>query len=164
MCNIYPSYQNSGCSVFGNAVFCVDASASYYTQEITYMGGCLMWNYAAVCGGRMWLNFFVRVWSDMWKSLERESEMMFSVPLMCCDNRDVLLLNRVKLIQWDRSSCDSTYTGSKDALCIQPSALKLSVNSKICSPFVGCKIVMYIDIADARNYNRFSVSFPCYTD
>ena len=46
------------------------------------MGGCLMWNNADVCGGRVRLNIFEGVWSDMWKFSDRESAMIFSVPLM----------------------------------------------------------------------------------
>ena len=78
-----------GCSGFGDAVGSVEAVASNDIQEITFLGSCLMWNNAAVCCGRIWLNFFVSVWSDLWKSLERESAVMFSVPLMCCEYRDV---------------------------------------------------------------------------
>ena len=44
--------------------------------------------------------------------------MMFSVTLMCCDYRDVLLLTSVHLIQRATASGDSVITGSKDALCI----------------------------------------------
>ena len=78
-----------GCSGFGDAVGSFEAAVSNDIQEITFLGSCLMWNDAAVCCGRIWLNFFVSVWSDLWKSLERESAMMFSVPLMCCEYRDV---------------------------------------------------------------------------
>ena len=53
-----------------------------------------MWSDAAVCGGRVWLNIFVRFWYDMWNICEREPEMIFSVPLMCCEYRDVSLLAR----------------------------------------------------------------------
>ena len=60
-----------------------------------------MWNDAAVCGGRVWLKIFVNIWYDMWKYLERESAMIFSVPLMCCKCRDVLLLTRFQPIQQD---------------------------------------------------------------
>ena len=48
---------------------------------------------------------------------------MFSVPLMCCEYRDVSLLMSVHTSQLANASCDSAFTGSKDALCIQPSAL-----------------------------------------
>ena len=78
-----------GRSGFGDAVGIVEAAARDDIQEITFLGGCLMWNYATVCCGRIWLNFFVRVWSDLWKCLERESAIMFYVPLMCCEYSDV---------------------------------------------------------------------------
>ena len=73
-----------GFSGFGNAIGSVEAAARDDIQKITFLGGCLMWNDAAVCGGRIRLKMFVSVWSDLWKSCDRESEMMFSVPLMCC--------------------------------------------------------------------------------
>ena len=47
-----------GCNGFGDAVGCVEAAASDDIQEITVLGVCLMWNDAAVCGDRIWLNFF----------------------------------------------------------------------------------------------------------
>ena len=59
------------------------------------LGGFLMWNYAAVCGGRLQLNIFVKVWSDMWKTRERESMIIFYVPLLCCEYRDFSLLASV---------------------------------------------------------------------
>ena len=88
-----------GCSGFGGAVGSVEAAASDDIQEITLLGGCLMWNDAAVCGGRIWLKYFVNVCCDLWKSRERESAMMFSVPLMCCEYTDVSLLTSVHPIQ-----------------------------------------------------------------
>ena len=42
--------------------------------------------------------------------------MMFSVTLMCCKYRDVLLPKRVQQIQRAMASCDSAFTGSNDAL------------------------------------------------
>ena len=101
-----------------------------------------MWNDAAVYGGRVGLKFFVRVWSDMWKSLERESAMMFFVPLMCCEYRDISLLTRVQPCQWAMASCDYSFTGSKDALCIQSSALELYMNANICETRPSCRMVM----------------------
>ena len=58
-------------SGFGDAVGRVEAAASNNTQEIKFLDGCLMWNDAAVCCGRIWLKCFVSGWSDPWKSLER---------------------------------------------------------------------------------------------
>ena len=78
-----------GCSGFGDAVGSVKAAASDDIQEITLLVSCLMWNDAAVFCGRIWLKTFVSVWSDLWKSLERESAMMFNFPLMGCKYRDV---------------------------------------------------------------------------
>ena len=68
--------------------------------------------------------------------------MMFSIPLLCCEYRDVLLLTRVHPSQRYAASCDSAFTGSKDSLCIQPSVLELSVNAKICEPCPSCMMVM----------------------
>ena len=78
-----------GHSGFGDAIGSVEAADSNDIEEITFLRSCLMWNNAAVCCGRIWLKFFFSVWSDLWKSLERESTMMFSVPLMCCEYIDV---------------------------------------------------------------------------
>ena len=111
----------------------------------------------------MRLNIFMRVCSDTCKSLARDSTIFFSVTLMCCYHRDVSLLTRVQPSQQDTVSCDYTFTGSKYALCIHPSAMGLSVNANMCETCPSCRIVIYIDIADARNYNRFSVSFLCYS-
>ena len=58
-----------GRSGFGDAVGSVEAAASDDIQEITSLGSCLMCNNAAVCCGKIWLKIFVRVWSDLWKSL-----------------------------------------------------------------------------------------------
>ena len=101
-----------------------------------------MWNDAAVCCGRTWLKHFVSVWSDLWKSLEREYAMIFYVPLMCCDYRGFSLLTSVHPSQRATASWDSDFTGSKDALCIQPSAIELSVNAKMCDPCPICRIFM----------------------
>ena len=61
------------------------------------------------------------------------------------------------------TSRDYAFTGSKDALCIQPSVLELSVNAKMCDPCTSCRMVIYIDTADDRNYNRFSMNFLCHS-
>ena len=90
--------------------------------------------------------------------------MMFSVPLMCCDYRNVSLLKRVQPSQRDTNFCDSAYNESTYALCIQPSVLELSMNSNMCAPCVSCTIVMYIGIDYARDSNMFSVSFLCHSD
>ena len=67
--------------------------------------------------------------------------MMFSVPLMCGEYRDVSLLMSIHPRQRATASCDSALTGSKNDLYIQPSAMKLSVNDKICHPCTICRIV-----------------------
>ena len=118
----------------------------------------MIWNGAAICGRRVQLKIFVRVWSDMWKFFERESAMILYVPFICCEYMDVLLLKRVKPRQRDTASCDYAFIGSKYYLFIQQSALELSVDENICVPCPSCWIVIYIDIVDARNYNMFSVS------
>ena len=46
-----------GCSGFDDSIGFVDAVASGDIQEITFLVGCLMWNDAAVCCGRIWLKF-----------------------------------------------------------------------------------------------------------
>ena len=90
--------------------------------------------------------------------------MMFSVPLMCCDYRYVLLLTRFHPSQRSTESCDSAFTGSKDSLCIQPSALEVSVNSKMGDPCISCRMVMYMDTANARNSRRFNESFLYHSE
>ena len=77
-----------------------------------------MWKDAAVCGGSIWLKCFVSVCSDLYKYREREYAMIFSVPLVCCEYRDVSLLTSVHPSQRDTASCDSDFTGSKNALYI----------------------------------------------
>ena len=99
----------------------------------------------------------------MWKSFQMGYVMMFSIHLMRCEYRDVSLLMKVQPSQRATVSRDSALTGSKDALCIQPSALELSVNDKIYETFPSCWIVMQIDIIDVMSYNRLSVSFQCHS-
>ena len=86
--------------------------------------------------------------------------MIFYVPLICCEYRDFLLPMRFQPNQRSTVLCDSAFTGSKDALLIKLSELELSANAKMCEPCTSCWILMYIDIFDANNSNRFSVSFP----
>ena len=121
-----------GRSGFVNYVGYIKATSGVDTQEITSLISCLMWNDASVCERRVWLNIFVRIWYDMWKNFERESTMILSVPLMCCDYMDVSFLTRVQPSHKDKSLCDSDFTGSNYALCIQPSALEMSMNDKMC--------------------------------
>ena len=88
-----------GRSGFGDEVVCVKDYASDDNQEITSLGGFMMYNYADVCGGKVWLKIVVSVWYDIWKYCERYSAMMFPVTLMCCEYRDVSLLTIFQLIQ-----------------------------------------------------------------
>ena len=90
--------------------------------------------------------------------------MMFFVLLMCCEYRDVSLLTSVYTIQQATASCDHAFTGSKYALCIQPSVLEMSVNAKMCDPCTICRMFMSMVTTDARKYRRFNVSFPCHAD
>ena len=89
---------------------------------------------------------------------------MFYVTLVYCEYRNFLLLTRVQYSQRATALCDSAYTESKDALCIQPSALDLSMNAKMCASCVSFRIVIYIGIDDSRYSNKFSVSFLCRSD
>ena len=68
--------------------------------------------------------------------------MIFYVPLMCCEYRDVSLLTSVHPSQHATASWDYAFTGSKDDFCIQPSALEMSVNSKMCDPCPISRMVM----------------------
>ena len=49
-----------GCSGFGDSSVCVEDDDSENIQEIIFMGGGLMWNDEALCGGRMELKILVR--------------------------------------------------------------------------------------------------------
>ena len=49
-----------GHSIFGDSLGRVKDAASDNIQEIISLDGSLMWNNAAVCGGRMELKTFVR--------------------------------------------------------------------------------------------------------
>ena len=110
------------------------------------------------------MNYFVGVWSELWKSRERESAMMFPVPLMCCEYRYVSLLMSFHLIQCTTALLDYAFTGSKDALCIQTSAMGMSVNAKMCDPCPIFRMFIYIFTVDASNSRRFNMSFPCHAE
>ena len=68
---------------FVNSFDRVEDSGSDNIQEIIFLGRGLMWNNAAVCGGRIDLKILVRDSYYMWKSLQSKSGMMFADPLMC---------------------------------------------------------------------------------
>ena len=53
-----------------------------------------MWNGFSVCGGIMELKILVLDWSEMWKSLEGNSDMVFSVSLVFWYYMDTSLLMR----------------------------------------------------------------------
>ena len=90
--------------------------------------------------------------------------MMFSFPLIFFECMDVSLLTRVHPSQQATALCDYAFTGSKYALCIQTSAMELSVNAKICDPYPICRMVMYMVIVNAMNSRRLNVSFPFHTE
>ena len=81
---------------------------------------------------------------------------------MCCEYRDVSLLTSAHPIQRATALYDYEFTGSKDALCIHPSALELSMNANICDHCPSCRMVIYMITDDARNSRRFNVSFQCH--
>ena len=60
-----------GRSGFGSAVRLTKDAVSDDIQDITFLGGCLIWNDAAIYGDRIQLNLFLSVWYDMWKYRER---------------------------------------------------------------------------------------------
>ena len=55
-----------------------------------------MLNYADVCDGRIELEVLMRDLSEMWKSLESNSNIMFSVTLMFWEYIDTSLMTRVQ--------------------------------------------------------------------
>ena len=89
---------------------------------------------------------------------------MFSFPFICCEYMNVQLLKRVHPSKRAAAFCYSSFTVSKDALCIQLSELELYLKDKMCKPCISYRMVMYIDITDTRDPNRFIVSLPCHSD
>ena len=51
-------------------------------------------------------------------------------------------MTRVHPSQRAMELCDYALTGSKYALCIQPIALELSVDSNMCDPCPSCRMVV----------------------
>ena len=100
----FPFSRLPGCSGFGDYLGRVEEYTSGNIQEIISLGGSLMRNDSAICGGRMELIFFVRDWSGMLKYLESKSAMILSIPLVCWDYRDTLLTISV---QPNHSACVS---------------------------------------------------------
>ena len=109
-------------SGFDDSVVSFLSAASDDILKIMFLGCCYMWNNAVFYGGRIWLKCFVSLWSDLWKSLERESAMMFSVTWMCCEYRDISLMTSVHPSQNATALWDYAFTGLY-ALWIQQSAL-----------------------------------------
>ena len=68
--------------------------------------------------------------------------MIIHITLVCYEHRYVSLLATFNLSQPDTALCDSAFTGSKYALCIQPSVLELSVNANMYDPCPICSMVM----------------------
>ena len=73
----------------------VEDVPSSNTQEIISLGRGLMWDDATVFDERVGLKILVRDSFEMWKCLNRKSNMMFSDPLVFWDCRDTSLLMRV---------------------------------------------------------------------
>ena len=118
-------------SGFGNSSVSVEDFDSYNIQEIIFMGSGWMWNYTTVCCGRMELEILVRDWSEIWKSLESKSAMMLLFPLMFLEYMDTSLLTILQASHQATMSWPSSFTGSYDAFCIQPSALELYVKARM---------------------------------
>ena len=67
----------------------------------------------------------------MCKYLESESAMMLLVPLMCWEYGDKLLLTRFQTNHQVTVSWDYYFTGSDEALFIQPRSLEISIKARI---------------------------------
>ena len=91
-----------------------------------------MWNDAAVCGGRIQLNFLLVSGMTCGNPVRGNLLMLFSIPLVCFEYRYVSLLTSVHKVQHATASWDSALTGSKYSFFIQASALELSINAKMC--------------------------------
>ena len=78
----------------------------------------------------------------MLKSLERKSDMIFSVPLICWEYRYTWFLMNVQTNHSATLSWITSFTGSKDTLFIHPRALELFVNVMPLDPCPSCHIVM----------------------
>ena len=85
-------------------------------------------------------------------------------PGTCCENSVASLLNRSVARSLARSSCLGLFTGSKVEWCIQPNALLLSVNARMCGLVVLCwssVIDSFIVITAARNSRKLMEARPC---
>ena len=155
---IYPNFQTSGYQWLKWCSFLRQGCRYWWYQRDNASGRIfdVKWCRCLWCKGAVEYFYKGMVW---YLEFPREGfRNNIFVTLMCCEFRDFLLLTRVKLSQTATSLCDSAFAGSHDTLWIHPIALKLSVNENMCNPFPSCRIVIYIDIAGARNSNKFSVS------
>ena len=105
-------YRLIGPSGFEYSFGCINDATRYNIQEVISLGIGLMWNYAAVCVGRMGLKILERDSSEMWKFLKSESAMMFTDPLMCWGLRYTSLLMRVQPNHRDTVLWSYSLTGS----------------------------------------------------
>ena len=76
-----PIYRMLGGTCFDYSIGHVEDGASERIQEIIFLGGNLMCNVAAVCGEIM--KCFMKDWCEMWKLIQSQYDMIFSVILMC---------------------------------------------------------------------------------
>ena len=90
----------------------------------------------------MELEIFVRDWSEILKSLDSESTMMFSVNLMCWEYRDASLLTIFQPKHCVTVSWPSSFTGLKNYLYIHLRALEISVKSRTWDTCPSCWIAM----------------------
>ena len=68
-----PVYRLLECSGFGDSFSQVYGAASNTIHWVIFLGSSLIYNDAAVCGGRIDLKVVGRDLSERWKSLKRES-------------------------------------------------------------------------------------------
>ena len=91
-----------------------------------------MCNYATVCGGKREFKIGVIYSYYMWKFLDRNSAVIFLVPLMFLDFSYALLLMRVHPNHLKTMSWISSLIGSIFPFCIHTRVLELSAKSRMC--------------------------------
>ena len=133
VCEEYAPYapfaRMSGHSGFDYYIGPVKDATTDNIQEIISLGGSFIWNDATICGGRMGLKILVREWYKMWKFLESESAMILLFPFMYWEYRNTLLLTRVQPRNKATMPRNYFFTGSNEALLIQPSSLEISIKT-----------------------------------
>ena len=77
-----------GSSGFGDSFCGIDNAASDNINEVISLGIILMYNNAAICGGRIDMQSVVRYLSELWKYPDNESAMIVLVNLICWEYRD----------------------------------------------------------------------------